>query len=174
MPQQKSSQQSWEDQLMDAVREEVHRLPMSSAVPIDEIARRMAAVIPREHKENRLAQKVGPFYDGEGVGTWLGVTRQSIKKRRDARTILACRTSEGRFIYPVWQFQDDGQLLPGLPEVLKVLATGIDDAWTWALWLQTPVPGELDGKTVTDWLRGGGDVESILRLARNDAAAWAA
>lgn len=83
-------------------------------------------------------------------------------------------TAEGELIYPVWQFQDDGELLPGLPAVLEVLASGINDGWTWALWLQTVVPGELDGKTVTEWLRDGGDVEPVLQLAANDAAAWAA
>ncbi|MFD1846447.1 hypothetical protein [Arthrobacter flavus] len=134
----------------------------------------MATQVSREQSENRLAQKVGPFYDAEGVLNWLGVSRQAIHKRRGARTILGCRTADGRFIYPVWQFQNDGRLLARLPEVLKVLAAGIDDPWTWALWLQSAVDEELDGKTVTQWLRDGGDVEPVLRLARNDAAAWAA
>lgn len=86
--------------------------------------------------------------------------------------MLGCPTTVRRWIYPVWQFQDNGELLPGLPAVLRVLARGIDDGWTWALRLRTAAPGELDGKTMTQWLGDGGDVEPVLRLAANDAAAW--
>lgn len=123
---------------------------------------------------NALAEKGSPFYDTGGLTTWLGVSHQEIQVRREERTILGCPTAEGELIYPVWQFQDNGELLPGLPSVLMVLSSGIDDSWTWALWCQASVPGELDGKTVTEWLRDVGDVEPVLQLAANDAAAWAA
>lgn len=120
-----------------------------------------------------LSEKVGPFYDAGGLSTWLGVSTQEIQARCQAGTIIGCLTAEGEITYPVWQFRDDGELLPGLPAILKVLKSGISDAWTWALWLQSAVPDELDGKTVTEWLREGGDVEPALGLAANDAAAWA-
>lgn len=123
---------------------------------------------------NALAEKVGPFYDVTGLMTWLGVSRQEIQARREAGTILGCPTAEGELIYPVWQFQDDGELLAGLPAVLEVLASGIEDSWTWALWLRTAVPDELDGKPAAEWLRDEGDVEPVLQLAANDAAVWAA
>lgn len=123
---------------------------------------------------NALVEKGGPFYDVVGLAAWLGLTRQEIQERREARTLLGCPTAEGELIYPVWQFQGNGELLAGLSPVLKVLSHRIDDSWRWVLWLQTAVPGELDGKTVTEWLRDGGDVEPVLQLATNDAAAWAA
>ncbi|KRF06340.1 hypothetical protein ASH00_08860 [Arthrobacter sp. Soil782] len=122
---------------------------------------------------NALLEKCGLFYDTDGLMSWLGLPYREIQERREARAILGCPTAEGDFIYPVWQFQDNGELLPGLSSILTVLSSGIDDSWTWALWLQTAVPGELNGRTVTEWLRDGGDVGPVLQLAANDAAGWA-
>lgn len=121
-----------------------------------------------------LVQKGGPFYDVAGLATWLGLPYREIHERREAGTLLGCSTAEGELIYPVWQFQDNGELLPGLSSILEVLSRGIGDGWTWALWLQTAVSDELDGKSAAEWLRDGGDVEPVLQLAANDAAVWAA
>ncbi|WP_323958859.1 hypothetical protein GC088_09885 [Arthrobacter sp. JZ12] len=123
-------------------------------------------------RSNALVEKVGPFYDLDGLATWLNLTHHQIQARREKQMILACSTADGEFIYPAWQFRGDGEILPGLSSVLRVLATGINDGWTWALWLQTAIPEELGGKTVTDWLRNEGDVEPVLQLAAIDAAAW--
>lgn len=167
-------QQAIEDRLIESLREQIHGRPIGASLSIEEIAKRMASQIPHERDQNRLAQKAGPFYDGKGVADWLGISRQAIHKRRGVHKILGCRTSNGKIIYPVWQFRNTGELLPGLSVVLKTLAQGIDDPWTWALWLRGTVEGELGAKTVDEWLRDGGDVEAVLRLARNDAVRWAA
>lgn len=163
------------EQLLTALRTELdtRHVDFTGTTP-NSVAKRMAEVVPRTAPGNKMAEKVGPFYEASGVQEWLGITRQALQKRRDARTILACRTADKHWIYPVWQFQDDGKLIPGLPEVLRTLATGIDDGWTWALWLQSDVPGQLDGKTAIQWLTDGGDLEPVLQLAANDAAAWVA
>lgn len=163
------------EQLLTALRSELGTQHLSLVgANVGLVAKRMAEVVPRTLPGNKMADKVGPFYDGAGVQTWLGITRQALQKRRDTRTILGCRTADNHWIYPVWQFQDDGKLIPGLPEVLRTLADGINDGWTWALWLQGDVPGQLDGKTAAQWLADGGDVNAVLQLAANDAAAWRA
>lgn len=126
------------------------------------------------HPANALVERCGPFYDTDGLLSWLGLPYREIQERREARAILGCPTTGGDFIYPVWQFKDNGELLPGLSSILELLSSGIDDSWTWALWLQTAVPDELDGKPATEWLRDGGDVGPVLQLAANDAAVWAA
>lgn len=75
------------------------------------------------HPANALVERCGPFYDTDGLTTWLGLPRQQVHERREARTLLGCPTAEGELIYPVWQFQDNGELLPGLPSVLMVLSS---------------------------------------------------
>ncbi|WP_168796462.1 hypothetical protein [Arthrobacter echini] len=176
MAERESAGKKIQDQLLDAVRLRIQDLDFGLMVDADinEIARRMASIVPREFSGSRLAEKTGPFYDGAGLQSWLGVSRQALQKRRDAHTILGCFTEDRQWLYPVWQFRDDGKLLPGLNSTLKILAQGTADGWTWALWLQSVVPGQLDDKSVIDWLRGGGSVDAVLQLAKHDAAAWAA
>lgn len=163
------------EQLFAALRSELDtqhlRLDQTN---VTDLAKRMANIIPRNLSGNAMAEKVGPFYDGAGVQSWLGITRQALLKRRSTRNILGCRTADGHWIYPVWQFQEDGKLIPGLPDVLRALSAGMDDGWTWALWLVGTVSDQLDGKTVIQWLTDGGDLQPVLRLAATDAAAWVA
>lgn len=163
------------EQLFAALRSELDTQHLRlDRTNVNILAKRMANIIPRNLAGNAMAEKVGPFYDGAGVQSWLGITRQALQKRRSTRNILGCRTADGHWIYPVWQFQDDGKLIPGLSDVLRALATGMDDGWTWALWLVGTIPDQLDGKTVIQWLADGGDPEPVLRLAATDAAAWVA
>ncbi|MBG6185307.1 hypothetical protein IWX65_003286 [Arthrobacter sp. CAN_A214] len=166
------------DSLLTALRAEIEHDPkvslLSSRVSVDSLAKKMAATLPRTQESNAMAEKVGPFYEPSGLMAWLDITKQGLGRRRESDTIIGCKTQEGYFVYPVWQFQDDGTLIPGLREVLKVLATGIKDGWTWALWLTSEVPGQLDGKSAVQWLTEGRDPQAVLNIARGDATAWAA
>ena len=119
-----------------------------------------------------MASLVGPFYDTAGVRGWLGITSVDLDERRAHHTILACSTADGRQIFPTWQFGADGKLLPGLRDVLETLAGGTDDEWTWALWLTSRVPSQLDGKSAVQWLAEGQDSSRVLDLARRDALVW--
>lgn len=119
-----------------------------------------------------MASQTGPFFDTAGVLAWLGITSAELDERRAGHAILACSTAEGQQIFPTWQFQEDGTLLPGLRDVLETLASGTHDEWTWALWLTSRVPNQLDGKSAEQWLAEGLDPAPVTDLARQDASSW--
>jgi len=111
---------------------------------------------------------VGPVYTSKGLQNWLGISRQAISQKAQEGHYLRLRTADGVFVFPSFQFNESGQRLPHLKDVLSELAKGTDDAWMWAAWLNTP---DKDGVTHADTLRHG-NWESICELAREDAAAW--
>jgi hypothetical protein len=124
--------------------------------------------------QNEMDQLVGPFYDTATLESWLGISRQAIDQRVKARKLLACMTPDKVRLYPVWQFTDTGQTIPGLTLVLPILASGVNAPWTWAMWMVSKLPYELDGLSPAEWLTRGRDVAAVATLATQDASAWAA
>lgn len=112
---------------------------------------------------------VGPFYDTTTTAGVLGVSVSAVRGRRARGSLLAMRTGSGAWVYPVWQFQD-GQVLPGLGRVLRILGEGDVSAWTIAGWLRSPEV-ELGGRTPLACLRVG-DVDLVLTVASHTAAGW--
>ncbi|MCF8589916.1 antitoxin Xre/MbcA/ParS toxin-binding domain-containing protein [Gordonia liuliyuniae] len=137
---------------------------------IDAIADAMIAALPTGDVYDQAG---GPFYDTAGVVSILGISKQAVAKRVAAGTIIGCQLTEARrtWVYPVWQFTDDSQLIDHLDEVWTVLR-GSTDAWTAALWLRTRNQA-LGGATAVDYLRDGRDPGVVLAEARADAARWA-
>jgi hypothetical protein len=119
-----------------------------------------------------LEDLVGPFYDTPSLSRWLNRSRQALDARVRARTLLGLPVSEGPRVYPAWQFADDGNTIPHLAEVLRALADGTTDPWTWALWLSA-ADEEYDGLTAWQWLKRDRDPAPILADARSDAKRWA-
>jgi hypothetical protein len=142
-----------------------------------ELARRMLAVAPVPARTNKMAEQVGPeFYDTAGVTVALAqpgadpISKQAVEHRRRRRTILALQTSDGRWIYPTWQFRDH-DVMPGLADVLAVFDE--HPSWSVGTWLTTPSK-DLDGHTAVQWLDERRDRDHLLRLARHTAHRWAA
>jgi hypothetical protein len=163
-------------ELFGLVQQEMARThtTLDSVTDLSDLTRRIVSIIERSEPGSEMAEAVGPFYDTSGLVSWLGYSKQALDKRRRSRKLLGCRTADGKWLYPVWQFQQDGEPLPGLPEVLKVLSAGIDDGWTWALWFVGEVPERLEGMSAREWLSKGLDPSRVLEIARNDAGSWAA
>lgn len=69
-------------------------------------------------------------------------------------------------LYPAWQFDHHGNLVPGLSAVLAILSSGADP-WTIARWLRTRAD-EL-GVDPMSWLSKGRDPAPVLAAARADA-----
>lgn len=134
------------------------------------IADAMVAALPLGHPFDEAA---GPFYDTAGLARWLGISRQAVHQRAARHAILGCPLADDAAVYPTWQFLDNGATLPGLAEVVAVLADGDSDPWMAALWLRAPNDA-LDGATPADWLRDGGDTVPVLEAARRVAAGWRA
>lgn len=152
----------------------------ASVAPVD-LARRMLSVAPAPAPANKMAEQVGPeFYDTNGVSVVLAepgadpLSKQAVEQRRKRRTILALQTSEGRWIYPTWQFRNH-EVIPGLAEVLGAFDRDDRPFSTWSIgtWLTTPLE-DLDGGTAVEWLDADADPDHLVTVARHTAARWAA
>jgi hypothetical protein len=99
----------------------------------------------------------------------LHITRQAVDKRRRAGKLLAVELGRRRWLYPTWQVQD-GQVLPGLEEVLSDLST--HDPW---MQLGFFLSGDyrLGERTPLDALRQGrlADVRTAARAYGEHGAA---
>jgi hypothetical protein len=116
--------------------------------------------------------ELGPFYDTAAVAGVLGVSMSAVRSRRARGNLFALRTGSGSWVYPAWQFDHGGQVLPGLGPVLRVLAGGDVSAWALASWLRSPEV-ELSGRTPFAVLHTGAEDELVLLVASHAAAGWA-
>lgn len=136
-------------------------------------ARVRTAVLP---PTNLLDEQVGPFYDTSGVRSWAGVSRQAVSGKVQRNRLIACQLEDGTWVYPTWQFEDDGTTNADLITVWRTLRGPADqphaDPWSCALWMRAPHPS-LDGLTPVDWINRGNEVEAVETLARQIAARWA-
>lgn len=156
--------------LLSAIGAELARQdPMGSATEhVDDIAAAARAAVDALVDTGALWQEhLGPVYDAKTVAVILGspgkpVSRQAVSKR----ALLGLRTGNGRVYYPAFQFVN-GQPIPGLVEVLRIVDEQLVSRWTLASWLVSP-EDELDGVSPIDAMRAC-DVERVLRVAR----AWA-
>jgi hypothetical protein len=124
-----------------------------------------------EDVESSWVEAVGPFYDAAAVAGVLGVSVSAVRGRRARGSLLALRTGSGKVVYPAWQFDDGGQVLPGLVPVLRVLGGSDANAWTLASWLRSP-EAELSGRTPLAVLHIGAEDELVLLVASHAAAGW--
>jgi hypothetical protein len=92
------------------------------------------------------------------VAKRLGISRQAVDKRRRARKLLALETSRG-FLYPAWQFGDEG-VLHGLDRVLAALEAA---PWTQASWFPSGDSRLGDARPLEALRRG--QLQQVLRAA---------
>lgn len=121
-----------------------------------------------------VAGVVGPLWSEPRVCEALAVTTDALAALRATGDVLGAMTSDGVALYPVSQFQRrDGvtEVRPGLVPFLRALH-GFD-CWAVAVLLDTPAP-ELDDRTPLDWLRAGGDPETVAALGTAVAREWGA
>lgn len=138
-------------------------------VDVLEIAGRLVASVPTARKSPWDAL-VGPFYDTAALTAWKGLSRQRLSVLRREGRLLGLRTEDNEVLHPSFQFDADGGLLPHLSEVLETLRAGIEDEWTQALWLNTPLE-VWNGRTAAQILRGSTeDALSVLQMAEQDVA----
>lgn len=117
-----------------------------------------------------LDTKLGPFYDVPGVANWLHLDENQVVEEIQERSMLGLQTQDGFWVLPSFQFNEDGQRLPGLKEVLCILETGTKSRWTWALWLVAR-PESTGRRSAVEMLRGG-EADQVILAATHDAWAW--
>jgi hypothetical protein len=112
---------------------------------------------------------IGPFTRSDGVQRRLRISRQAVAAKAGRRRLLRVITADGDHLYPVWQFLE-GQLVPGLAEVLSLFPERAVDGWTLAAWLRTPDP-DLGEPPIEALARG--ELDSVRPVARTAARALA-
>ncbi len=135
------------------------------AVNSPEVATAWQANDPLAAARQRAAELKRHVLEAEGgaltvadVAKRLGISKQAVDKRRRARTLLALATARG-FLYPAWQFADEG-VLPGFPQVLAALDAA---PWTQASWFLTGDSRLGDARPVDALPRG--ELKHVLRAA---------
>lgn len=122
--------------------------------------RAVYATVPEPTPWNEL---VGPFTRVEGAMARLGgITRQAVASKAARRRLLRVVTSDGVYLFPVWQFAPSGGMLSGMAEVLS-LFRNVDVDGTLAGWFRSEDP-DLGDSPCNALERG--EVERVIAAAR--------
>ena len=135
---------------------------------LEEIARRMAAMVPVPSPVNA---QFGPFYRTDQVARLLGITRQGVADRVRKRSLVGMQTKEGTWVYPTFQFVDRA-VIPGLVDVLRCFDRAVVDGWAVAAWLTSP-SAAFGGRTPLDRIRAGDGAGGVAAAARDAMRRWA-
>ena len=120
-------------------------------------------------EENPWAAIVGPCYTVTSIARTLGWTEAEVINAGEELRLLMLRTDDDVLLFPTFQLQD-GKVVAGLVDVLRVLQTGTSGSWTWAQWLNVALPDEDPPRNI-ERLRQG-RLDETLRDARHVAWAW--
>jgi hypothetical protein len=90
-------------------------------------------------------------------------SRQAVQQRRARGKLLGLPLGGSTYRYPIWQFDQHGEVLPGFAEVLTALVHL--DPWGQAAYLLAGEP-RLDGMRPLDALRAG-RVADVMEAARH-------
>jgi hypothetical protein len=118
-------------------------------------------------RRSRLGEDTGPFFDSESLTALLGVSAQVLEEHLTEGNILACHTTDDHRVYPAWQFDGDGNVYPGIAEVVRAFKEVGLDGWTAAKWLKVANP-ELGGLPALRLLAEG-ERATVIQAARRDA-----
>ncbi len=119
----------------------------------------LPALLRGAEQRQTLLRADGGSLSGEQTATALGVSRQAVDKQRQRGRLLAVREGAA-WRYPAWQLAD-GRVLPGLPEVLRVLR--VQSPWTVMAFVLSR-NARLGSRRPLDLLRRG-SAEPVVRAA---------
>ena len=112
---------------------------------------------------------LGPLYTTREVTDLMSVTRQAVNERVKRGTLLALPQQNGDYLYPAFQFGEDGKQRRAVRDALSVFPRGVVDPHTLASWFVSP-QGLLEGRTPADWVARRRPSEPLLEAARRSAA----
>jgi hypothetical protein len=87
-----------------------------------------------ESSRNRLEKAGGGALAAEEVADLIGYSRQGVDHLRKTNRLVAWRRGNGKWHYPVWQFED-GHIRPGIQECLEHLS---ENPWGRMLFFLNP------------------------------------
>lgn len=139
----------------------------------DRLVDSLLVALPRSSGDEKWDDVLGPFTTWSGGVKRLDDldTRQGLDRRRDRYQVLGCQARDRTWLYPLFQFMD-GDVIDGLPDVLKHLVPATD-GWTAGLWLKTPNT-RLEGQAPHTWLRERCRLLDAVTAARHQADEWSA
>ncbi len=113
---------------------------------------------------------LGRLLATEEVRQLLGVgTRQAVSDFVRRRRLLAIRGTDGRLLFPAFQFSAAGRPLGALEAILSAFARADVDELTIASWFMSP-QDLLEDRTPADWLHSGGADALVIEAARRTAS----
>ncbi len=118
---------------------------------------------------NRAAQILAgrEMLSAAGLAKFIGVSREAVRAKHQRREVLGLQGAKRGLRFPKWQVTSNGGLLPGLPQLFKLLG---GDPWTVYRFLIQHQP-ELEGDTALSALQRG-KVDKVLAAAENTAGAF--
>lgn len=115
-------------------------------------------------------RQLGRLLSSEEVRQLLGVgTRQAVSDFVKRRRLLAIRGTDGRLLFPAFQFTAAGRPLAALEAILSAFARAGVDGLTIASWFTSP-QDLLEDRTPADWLQSGGAGALVIEAARRTAS----
>jgi hypothetical protein len=102
-----------------------------------------------------------------GLAKFIGVSREAVRAKHQRREVLGLQGAKRGLRFPKWQVTSNGGLLPGLPQLFKLLG---GDPWTVYRFLIQHQP-ELEGDTALSALQRG-KVDKVLAAVENTAGAF--
>lgn len=112
--------------------------------------------------KQKLIEAEGGCISSIKVAEILGISRQAVDKRRKQGQLLAIAEGKHRYLYPIWQFSNEGTVLFGLESVLQELKDY--DSWTQLSFLLDP-NSSFGEKTPLNALREG-KIEEVIQVTR--------
>ncbi len=132
------------------------------------LAKRLSRTIGQGPSD--AAAAVGPVFTAAGLAEWKGTSKESLRKAQKTGRLVGFKSRNGEWLYPQFQFNEYGEYLPSLKEVLAVIDPHRLDDGSSAVWLNRPYPS-LDGRTAAQALHDG-DTNKVLHLAREIGWVW--
>jgi hypothetical protein len=129
----------------------------------EETRRQIDRLLEQDADDRAWAEQLGPVYRQSDVAHLLRKSKQAVSTDRG---LLRLTLRDGQLGYPVFQF-DGRRLLPGIRDIVQLLAPVVASPWTIASWLTSEQPS-LGERRPLDRLRAG-DTEAVLAEARRMA-----
>ncbi|MFM7127653.1 MAG: hypothetical protein ACKOA6_14945 [Actinomycetota bacterium] len=165
---------AYAETVVQALRERLRQVSTSSGEslesvlgPAEELAARVAAVVPQAHP---LSAAIGPVYRQAGLAKACGVTRQAVNEWVRSRKVLSLTTADDVVVIPAYQFDRHLKPYSGIGQILQILTSEVVDEWTLASWLTAP-QARYHSESVLD-LIARGETTIAVRLAESARQRW--
>ena len=91
---------------------------------------------------------IGKVYTVASLAEKLDVEETKVAEWASRNKLVALETGSGNLVFPVFQFDSQMKVLPGLLQVWKILKEAEVTDWTRTQWLNTPILGQANGSII--------------------------